>query len=129
MALFDLADPAIPLPTQLVVDSSLLLACRRGDDNPHAAAAQTFIGPLGQKIIDYQMIVWLLIPVLQECYHIILSHSLRRTWEGLAADVLYLSFRKPQRAKKTVEMDDNVLIRTDDDEVVGITILNASSRD
>ena len=45
------------------------------------------------------------------------------------ADVLYLSFRKPQRAKKTVEMDDNVLIRTDDDEVVGITILNASSRD
>ena len=44
------------------------------------------------------------------------------------ADVLYLSFRKPQRAKKTVEMDDNVLIRTDDDEVVGITILNASSR-
>ncbi len=38
------------------------------------------------------------------------------------ADVLYLSFRKPQRAKKTVEMDDNVLIRTDDDEVVGITI-------
>lgn len=45
------------------------------------------------------------------------------------ADVLYLSFRKPQRAKKTVEMDDDVLIRTDDDEVVGITILNASSRD
>ena len=44
------------------------------------------------------------------------------------ADVLYLSFRKPQRAKKTVEMDDDVLIRTDDDEVVGITILNASSR-
>ena len=45
------------------------------------------------------------------------------------ADVLYLSFRKPQRAKKTVEMDDDVLIRTDDDEVVGMTILNASSRD
>lgn len=44
------------------------------------------------------------------------------------ADVLYLSFRKPQRAKKTVEIDDDVLIRTDDDEVVGITILNASSR-
>lgn len=44
------------------------------------------------------------------------------------ADVLYLSFRKPQRAKKTVELGDDVLIRTDDDEVVGITILNASSR-
>jgi len=44
------------------------------------------------------------------------------------ADVLYLSFRKPQRAKKTVEMDDDVLIRTDDDQIVGVTILNASSR-
>ena len=44
------------------------------------------------------------------------------------ADVLYLSFRKPQRAKKTVEMGDDVIIRTDDDEIVGITILNASTR-
>jgi len=44
------------------------------------------------------------------------------------ADVLYLSFRKPQRAKKTVEMDDDVLVRTDDDQIVGITIMNASSK-
>ena len=44
------------------------------------------------------------------------------------ADVLYLSFRKPQRAEKTVETDDDVLIRTDGDQIVGITILNASSR-
>jgi uncharacterized protein YuzE len=44
------------------------------------------------------------------------------------ADVLYLSFRRPQRAKKTVELDDDVLIRTDDEEVVGVTILNASSK-
>ena len=44
------------------------------------------------------------------------------------ADVLYLSFRKPQRAKKTIETDDDVLIRTDDNQIVGITIMNASSR-
>ncbi|MCD6137518.1 MAG: DUF2283 domain-containing protein [Deltaproteobacteria bacterium] len=44
------------------------------------------------------------------------------------ADVLYLSFRKPQRAKKTIEMDDDVLIRTDDNQIVGITIMNASSK-
>ena len=44
------------------------------------------------------------------------------------ADVLYLSFRKPQRAKNTVEMDNDVLIRTDGDNIVGITILNASTR-
>ena len=44
------------------------------------------------------------------------------------ADVLYLSFRKPQRAKKTVERDDDILIRTDGDKIVGITILDVSSR-
>ena len=44
------------------------------------------------------------------------------------ADVLYLSFRKPQRAKKTIETDDDVLIRTDDNQIVGITIMNASNR-
>lgn len=44
------------------------------------------------------------------------------------ADVLYLSFRKPQRATKTIETDDDILIRKDDDKIVGITILNASAR-
>ena len=44
------------------------------------------------------------------------------------ADVLYLSFRKPQRAKKTVETDDDILIRKDGNTIVGITILNASTR-
>ncbi len=43
------------------------------------------------------------------------------------ADVLYMSFRKPQRATKTIEMDD-ILIRKDGREIVGWTILNASSR-
>ncbi len=54
----------------------------------------------------------------------------RQVWADYdrEADVLYLSFRKPQRAKKTVEIGADVLIRTDDDEVVGITVLNASSR-
>ena len=44
------------------------------------------------------------------------------------ADVLYLSFRKPQRAKKTIETDNDVLIRKDGRTIVGITILNASTR-
>ena len=44
------------------------------------------------------------------------------------ADVIYLSFRKPQRAKKTVERDDDILIRQDGNKIVGITILNASTR-
>lgn len=82
MALFDLADPKTPLPTQLVLDTSLLLACRVGDDNPNAATVQHFIGRMGQEIANYRTVAWLLTPVLQECYHIILSRSLRRAWEA-----------------------------------------------
>lgn len=44
------------------------------------------------------------------------------------ADVLYLSFRKPQRATKTIETDDDILIRKDNNKIVGITVLNASCR-
>jgi len=44
------------------------------------------------------------------------------------ADVLYVSFRKPQRAKKTLEIDEDILVRKDRREIVGITILNASSK-
>ena len=44
------------------------------------------------------------------------------------ADVLYMSFRKPQRATKTIEMDEDILIRKDGKDIVGLTILNASSR-
>jgi len=44
------------------------------------------------------------------------------------ADVLYLSFRKPQNAKKTIEADNDILIRKDGNKIVGITILNASAR-
>ncbi|MBN1877951.1 MAG: PIN domain-containing protein [Anaerolineae bacterium] len=81
MSLYDLADPTIPLPTQLVVDTSLLLALRPEDDNPHAAVARAFMRLLEQRIAAYQLVAWLPLPVLQECYHIILSNALRRAWE------------------------------------------------
>ena len=44
------------------------------------------------------------------------------------ADVLYMSFRKPQRATKTIETDEDILIRKDGKKIVGLTIMNASSR-
>ena len=44
------------------------------------------------------------------------------------ADVLYMSFRRPQRATKTIEFDEEILIRKDGRKIVGMTILNASSR-
>ncbi len=44
------------------------------------------------------------------------------------ADVLYMSFRKPQGATETVEFGDDVLLRKDGEEIVGLTILNARRR-
>jgi len=44
------------------------------------------------------------------------------------ADVLYISFRRPQRATKTIEANDGILIRKHGRRIVGLTILNASSR-
>lgn len=80
MALYDLTDPAVPLPSQIVVDSSLLLALRPCDDNPNAAAIQGFVRRLRRQIAAYQMVAWLLMPVLQECCHVILTNRLRRAW-------------------------------------------------
>jgi uncharacterized protein YuzE len=44
------------------------------------------------------------------------------------ADVLYMSFRRPQRATETIELADDILVRKDGREIVGLTILNASNR-
>jgi uncharacterized protein YuzE len=44
------------------------------------------------------------------------------------ADVLYVSFRRPQKATDSEMLDDGVLIRYRGDEVVGVTILEASKR-
>jgi uncharacterized protein YuzE len=45
-----------------------------------------------------------------------------------SADVLYISFKRPQSATDTEMTDDGILIRYKDDEIVGITILEASKR-
>jgi hypothetical protein len=83
MAFFDLSDPALPLPEQLVVDTSLLLALRPGDDNPFAEAARHFMRRVAERIAAYEMVAWLPLPVLQESYHILLSGHLRRLWEAM----------------------------------------------
>lgn len=43
------------------------------------------------------------------------------------ADVLYVSFQKPQQATDTEMISDDILIRKRNEEIVGITILHASS--
>ena len=83
MALYDLADLTVSMPSQLVIDSSLLLALRKEDDNPRAEAAHRFVGWLGRQVADQQPVAWLLTSVLQECYHVILSRRIRRSWEAM----------------------------------------------
>jgi predicted nucleic acid-binding protein len=83
MALYDLTDPHLVLPSQLVVDTSLLLALRPADDNPHTVAARAFIRRISQQIAACTMVAWLPLPVLQECYHVILTNGLRRIWKTM----------------------------------------------
>jgi uncharacterized protein YuzE len=44
------------------------------------------------------------------------------------ADVLYISFRKPQQANDSIMEDDGNIYHYRDDELVGITVLNASQK-
>ena len=44
------------------------------------------------------------------------------------ADVLYISFKRPQKATDSEMLDNGVLLRYKGDELVGITILDASKR-
>lgn len=71
--------------------------------------------------------------LIQNCLGLaadVVKRPLEHLWidHDREADVLYLSFRKPQRATTTIETDDDVLIRKDGNKVVGMTILNASTR-
>jgi uncharacterized protein YuzE len=45
------------------------------------------------------------------------------------ADTLYLHFRKPGNADHTEMTADDIIIRYEKNEIIGLTILNASKRD
>ena len=45
------------------------------------------------------------------------------------ADVLYVNFKKPSYATDSELTDDDVILRYDGDELIGLTILHASKRD
>ncbi|MBI3189879.1 MAG: DUF2283 domain-containing protein [Ignavibacteriales bacterium] len=54
----------------------------------------------------------------------------RNVWSSYdeEADVRYLNFKKPSHADESELTDDDVIIRYEKDEIVGITILHASKR-
>lgn len=53
-----------------------------------------------------------------------------RTWSDYdkEADVLYINFKKPSHADDSEIMDDDVIIRYEKGNIIGITIINASKR-
>jgi uncharacterized protein YuzE len=44
------------------------------------------------------------------------------------ADVLYINFKKPSHADDSLLTDDDIIIRYEKGQIVGITMLNASKR-
>ncbi len=61
----------------------------------------------------------------------VLSTPYKYLWSSYdaEADVLYVNFKKPSVATDSELTDDDVIIRYEGDEVVGLTILHASQRD
>ncbi|NVM28131.1 MAG: DUF2283 domain-containing protein [Candidatus Helarchaeota archaeon] len=44
------------------------------------------------------------------------------------ADVLYINFKKPSHADESELTDNDIIIRYEKEEIIGITVLNASKR-
>ena len=64
-----------------------------------------------------------LIPALR-----VAPHSYMWSSYDAEADTLYINFKKPSRATDSELTDDDVIVRYEGDEVVGLTILHASKR-
>lgn len=62
---------------------------------------------------------------------LMLQFPLKRFWVDYddEADVLYISFQRPQKATNTVTTDNGLLLRYRGKELVGITVLDASTRE
>lgn len=61
---------------------------------------------------------------------LLLTFPAQRFWVDYDtdADVLYISFQRPQQATDTTMIDEGILLRYRGKELVGITILDASTR-
>jgi uncharacterized protein YuzE len=59
-----------------------------------------------------------------------LSLGARQMWVDYdqEADVLYISFRKPQQANDSIMQDDDHIYHYHDNELVGVTVLHASQK-
>lgn len=60
----------------------------------------------------------------------LLSIPFKRIWSDYdeEADVLYLNFKRPSHADDSELTDDDIIIRYEKGEIIGITVLHASKR-
>jgi uncharacterized protein YuzE len=68
------------------------------------------------------------IPISRELISGLIQLPVRQVWTDYdpEADVLYISFRKPQQANDSVMEDDGNIYHYRNGEIVGVTILNAA---
>ena len=72
--------------------------------------------------IDVKAIQYLITPLLKVPFEFI-----RYSYDE-EADVLYLNFKKPSHADDSELTDNDIIIRYENGEIVGITVLHASER-
>lgn len=60
----------------------------------------------------------------------LLSIPFKRVWFSYdeESDVLYLNFKKPSRADDSELTDNDIIIRYENEEIIGVTVLHASTR-
>ena len=60
----------------------------------------------------------------------LLSIPFKRIWYSYdeESDVLYLNFKKPSRADDSELTDNDIIIRYENEEIIGVTVLHASTR-
>jgi len=67
---------------------------------------------------------------ISQAVPLLVDFPTRRFWVDYdkEADVLYISLRRPQKATNTKMTDDGMLLRYQGEQLVGVTVLDASAR-
>lgn len=65
-----------------------------------------------------------------EILRVVRSSPYRYVWSSYdeEADVLYINFKKPAHATDSQLTDDDIIVRYEGDEVIGLSILHATNR-
>lgn len=67
---------------------------------------------------------------ISQAVPLLIDFPARRFWVDYdkEADVLYISLRRPQKATNTKMTDEGILLRYHGEQLVGVTVLDASAR-